>query len=112
MSLDLSSITNDTVTNAVKALQNKDKKAWKKQFVEHPVFTDDGNPRDFNKFCEDAVGEEWFTRLHKVEENGTHVYGHLHTVKWGDFDVYFNFYVKEDELIDRLDIGQVSKLKK
>jgi len=110
MTIDLSKITNPTVKGAVEGMQNKDKNAWKSYFTENAKMTDDGNPRDFNSFTNNAIGDEWFTEIHRVENNGKDVYGHLVTQQWGEFDVYFKFTVNEDNKISRVDFGQMSKL--
>lgn len=107
--MDLSKITNKTVKGAVEALQEKDSEKWLTYFTDDAKMTDDGKPRDFQNFSENAVGEEWFTEIHRVENDGKAIYGHLTTRQWGAFDVYFKFHVNNEEKIYQLDIGQVNK---
>ncbi len=109
--MDTSKLTNETVKGAIDALQEKDNNKWLTYFTDDAKMTDDGNPRDFQSFSENAVGEEWFTEIHRVENDGKDVYGHLVTKKWGEFDVYFKFHINNDQKVHQLDIGQVSKLK-
>jgi len=109
--MDTSKLTNETVKGAIEALQEKDKEKWLTYFTADAKMTDDGNPRDFQSFSKNAVGDEWFTELHRVENNGKDIFGHLVTKQWGEFDVYFKFHVNAENKIHQLDIGQVSKQK-
>lgn len=104
--MDTSKLTNPTVRKAYDALQAGDKAAWKAQFADTVTFTDDGKPRNFDKFSADAIGDERFTSLDRVENDGTDLYGDFHSDKWGDFKVYFKFQVGGNDKITRLDIGQ------
>ena len=108
--MDLSIISNDAVRGAVEGMQNKDKQAWKSHFTDDAKMTDDGNPRDLDSFTQNAIGDEWFTDIHRVENNGKDVYGHLVTKQWGEFDVYFKFKVNDEGKIHQVDFGQMSKL--
>ncbi|MDG3582889.1 hypothetical protein [Galbibacter pacificus] len=104
----MSIITNETVKGAIEALQNKDKNKWLTYFTADTKMTDDGNPRDFHSFSRNAVGNEWFTEIHRVENNGKDIYGHLTTKQWGAFNVYFKFHVNNEGKIHQLDIGQAN----
>ncbi|MBO0355593.1 hypothetical protein J0656_16360 [Muricauda ruestringensis] len=99
-------ITNETVRGAITALQDKDPKKWSSYFTTDAKMTDDGNPRNLWSFSRNAVGEEWFTEIHRVENDGKDIYGHLTTKQWGAFNVYFKFHVDADGKIYQLDIGQ------
>jgi len=105
--MDLDKLTNTTVKAAVQALQNGDRGAWLAQFTPDAELYDDGQKRDFMSFVDSAIGEERFTSIDKVENNGKDVYGHFQTEKWGEFDTYFKFHINTKGKIDRLDIGQV-----
>ena len=104
--MDTSKLTNETVKGAIDALQEKNSKKWLTYFTADAKMTDDGNPRDFQSFSKNALGNEWFTELDRVENDGKDVYGHLTTKQWGDFNVYFKFHINSDGKIHRLDIGQ------
>jgi len=101
-------LTNTTVKMAFDALQEGDKTKWKTLFADKVTFTDDGNPRDFDKFSEDAIGSERFTSIDKVENEGKDIYGDFHSDQWGDFKVFFKFGLDSEGKINRLDIGQLN----
>ena len=106
--MDTSKLTNSTVKTAFDALQKGDHDQWTSQFVEKPVFTDDGNPKDFEKFSKSAIGHERFTAIDKIENDGKDIYGQFHSDQWGDFKVFFKFEVNGEGKISRLDIGQAN----
>lgn len=101
------SITNPTAKAAIEALNAQDRKAWDALFAPDATFADDGNEGSLSNFTNGAFGKgrERFTRIDKVEHDGLHVYGQLHSDSWGDFKVYFKFHVA-DGYITRLEVGQ------
>ncbi|MEZ4961455.1 MAG: hypothetical protein R2830_16630 [Saprospiraceae bacterium] len=101
-------LTNPTVKSAIDALQKGDKAAWLALFAPNAQLFDDGSPRNFQRFSNDAIGHERFTSIDKVENNGLDVYGHFHSDQWGDFKVYFKFQVNDEGKVSRLDIGQAN----
>lgn len=105
--MDLSSITNQTVRQAIEALQSGDQK-WYSYFTENPVMTDDGNKTDFKGFFSKALGDEKFETIDKVENNGKDIYGLFKAGKWGSFKVFFKFHQNAAGKFDRLDIGQAN----
>lgn len=109
--MDLSKITNENVKKAVEALQSNDKDAWFSRFADEVHFTDDGRTLDFKPFFDNAFNhEENFLEIQKVENNGKDIYGNFFAGQWGTFYVYFKFHEDANGKINRLDIGQVSKL--
>lgn len=104
--IDFKVITNPVAKQAVEAFQAGDKKKWLSLFVEKPTLLDDGNPRDFKDFSENAVGHENFVTIDKVENDGKSVYGHFHSDQWGDFKAYFKFHFNDQQKIEKLEIGQ------
>ncbi|WP_223608233.1 hypothetical protein [Chryseobacterium sp. OSA05B] len=104
--MDLSKITDDTVKQAIKALQDGDK-SWYGFFTENPLMTDDGNPVDFQSFFSNALGTEKFLSIDKVENDGKDIYGSFQAGKWGTFRTYFKFQKNNEGKFDRLDIGQL-----
>jgi len=107
--MDISKIKNKTVKKAYEAWQNGDKKAFLSHFTSNPKLLDDGEPRDFDKFVNDACGVERFTEIEKVEDNGKAIYGPFHTESWGDFNCYFKFNLNADDKIETLEIGNTDK---
>jgi len=103
--MDLSKINDETVKQAISALQNGDK-VWYTYFTENPVMTDDGNTIDFKNFFEKALGTEHFISIDKVENEGRDIYGNFKAGQWGTFKVFFKFHKNESGKFDRLDIGQ------
>ena len=99
-------LTNATVKAAVEALQKGDKKAWKALFTADAEMYDDGKPRGLEDFSEGAVGHERFTKIERVENNGSDVYGQFHPDQWGELQDVFKFHLTPDHKIKRLDIGQ------
>ncbi|MET3982078.1 hypothetical protein ABIB62_004693 [Mucilaginibacter sp. UYP25] len=101
-------IENTIARAAIKALQESDVSKWKSLFiVGAKLYDDDGSPRDFQDFSTKAIGHEYFLSLDKIENQGTTVYGHFHTEKYGDFRARFNFHINTAGKISRLDISQV-----
>lgn len=107
--MDLSAITNENVKGAILALQNGDE-SWYSYFTANPEMTDDGNPKDFQKFFKSALGKEKFLTIDKVGNDGKNITGDFKAGMWGTFKVYFNFHENAEGKFDKLDIGQVSKL--
>lgn len=103
--MDLSKISNETVKQAINALQSGDKN-WYTFFTENPILTDDGNKADFRNFFAKALGNEKFLTIDKVENDGKEVYGNFKAGQWGTFKVFFKFHQNTEGKFDRLDIGQ------
>lgn len=103
--MDLSKITDETVKNAIEALQSGDKK-WYSFFTENPVMTDDGNTVDFTSFFSKALGKEHFLSIDRVENEGKDIYGNFKAGQWGTFPVFFKFHKNSEGKFERLDIGQ------
>lgn len=103
--MDLSKISDETVKQAISALQNGDA-SWYTYFTENPVMTDDGNTIDFKNFFDKALGTEHFLSIDKVENEGKDIYGNFKAGQWGTFKVFFKFHKNESGKFDRLDIGQ------
>ncbi|QNK61773.1 hypothetical protein H7F33_14585 [Pedobacter sp. PAMC26386] len=101
-------LKNETVKQAINALQNADKKLWFSLFTTDAKLYDDGNEVDFKQFFEKAIGHERFTTIDRVEDNGLAVYGKFHSDQWGDFKTYFRFKIEENGKINRLNIGQAN----
>ncbi len=102
-----SKLINITVKEAFNAWQEGNSEKFLSYFTTDAKLTDDGNPRDLQKFVNEACGTEKFTTIDKVENDGKDIFGHFHTEKWGDFNVYFKFHVNQEGKIHQLDIGQV-----
>lgn len=108
--MDTSKLTNETVKNAIDCLQRGDKQSWYSHFTDDAVFTDDGNPRDFKQFFDNAFDKkEKFLSIDKVENDGKNITGDFYAGQWGTFQVFFRFQQSENGKFDRLDIGQTSK---
>lgn len=109
--MDLSKLTNENVKKAVEALQSNDKDTWFSYFADEVHFTDDGRILDFRPFFDNAFDhKEKFLEIQKVENDGNDIYGNFFAGQWGTFYVYFKFHEDANGKINRLDIGQVSKL--
>ena len=104
--MDLRKLTNPKVRGAIEALQAGDKTEWFAFFTADAKLTDDGSPRSFTGFSDDALGHERFTSIDRVDNNGLDVYGSFHSDRWGDFKTYFKFHPGSDGKFVRLDIGQ------
>lgn len=110
--MNLSEISNHNVRNAIQALQDNDLKTWYSYFADTVTFTDDGNTMDFKSFFDNAFEKkEKFLDLNKIENNGKDIYGNFYAGTWGTFNVYFKFHEGKNGKFNRLDIGQVSKMK-
>lgn len=99
-------ITNKTIKSAIDALQKGDKITWLALFTDSAEMTDDGNPVNFKRFSDNAIGRERFTSIDKIENDGKDIYGNFHSDQWGDFKVFFKFQLDAEDKIFRLDIGQ------
>src|ERR1700716_1005874 len=73
--MDLSMLTNRTVTGAIAALQQGDRTAWLALFEPDAKLYDDGSPRSLKEFTRDAVGHERFTSIERVDTNGLDLLG-------------------------------------
>ncbi|KXH81133.1 hypothetical protein [Chryseobacterium kwangjuense] len=103
--MDLSKITDETVRNAVQALQDGNQ-SWYSFFTDNPAMTDDGNTVDFKSFFANALGKEKFLTIDRVGDDGKEIYGNFQAGKWGTFPVFFRFHKNNEGKFDRLDIGQ------
>jgi hypothetical protein len=95
--LNLHAVNNPIVKLAIEAMNGRNKKLWYKLFSNNPLFTDDGNPSDFTKWCErDLFGSSlaYLASIDKVEDGGLTIYGRLHSDQWGDFNTFMRFYVE------------------
>jgi len=99
-------ITNGVTQAAIKAWQDANVSKWMSLFTAGAQLYDDGSPRDFNDFSAHAMGHEYFLSFDKIEDQGTTVYGHFHTEKYGDFKARFHFHINTAGKITRLDIAQ------
>ncbi|WP_263410516.1 hypothetical protein [Terriglobus tenax] len=97
------------VEAAINALQTGDRTAWQILFAPDAKLFDDGKPRDLATFANEVIGHERFTRIESLNNSGLNVVGRFHSDLWGDFRVYFNFYLSPDGKIVRLDIGQAEQ---
>ena len=104
--IDLEKLTNTGVRRAIQALQSGDKAAWLSCFSTDVTMTDDGSPRSFAKFSDQALGSERFLSIDKVDGAGLHLTGHFHSDQWGEFKTYFKFHTGADGKFDRLEVGQ------
>lgn len=105
--MDLSKISNESVRNAVEALQENDKATWYSYFTEDAIFTDDGRKMDFKSFFDNAFDKkEKFLSLDKIENGGKDLYGDFYAGQWGTFKVFFKFHQNSDGKFSRIDIGQ------
>lgn len=105
--MDLNKITNETVKNAIEALQENNKTLWYSYFTKDAVFTDDGNQLNLKSFFDNAFNhQEKFLSIDKVENQGKNLEGNFYAGQWGTFRTYFNFHINEEGKIERLDIGQ------
>ncbi len=106
--MDLSKITNETVRNAIEALQNNNLQQWYSFFTDDATFTDDGRILSFKSFFNNAFDKkEKFLSIDKVENEGKSITGNFYAGQWGTFRVYFKFHLNSAGKIDRLDIGQI-----
>lgn len=108
--MDLNKISNETVRQAIEALQANDKAAFYSHFTSDAKFSDDGNEGNFKSFFDNAFShKEKFLTLDKIENDGKNLEGDFFAGQWGTFKVYFNFTLNGEGKIERIDIGQVSK---
>lgn len=106
LDMDTDRLTNPTVRAAIQALQRSDKDAWAALFEPDATLYDDGSPRSLRKFTEEALGQERFTSIDRIENQGLDLTGGFHSATWGDFRTYFRFQLSANGRIKRLDIGQ------
>lgn len=105
--MDTDKITNKNVKAAFDAWQNGDSSTFLSYFAADAKLYDDDNSRNFHGFVKEACGEERFTSIEKVENEGKYITGNFHTQNWGDFRTYFKFSINADGKFDTLDIGQI-----
>ena len=105
--LGLKAITNPVVSSAILALNGRDKERWFGLFSDKAEFSDDGIPRDLEKWCEDELFGKWhafITSIDKVEDGGLTFYARYHSDKWGDFKTFWRFKLADGK-ISKLDVG-------
>jgi hypothetical protein len=106
----LDTIGDAVVRSAVVALNARDKKGWFGLFSEKPKFSDDGIPRDLVKWCEEELfgsAQAYIAYIDKVEDGGRTFHARYHSDKWGDFQTFWRFTVKDGK-ISKLDVGATS----
>lgn len=101
-------ITNEYAREAFDAWQKADTAKWYSLFTTKVKLFDDGQNRDFRQFTKEAIGNERFVSIDKVEDGGKSIYGHFHSNVWGDFKTYFKFSLNKDNKINRLEIGKAN----
>lgn len=99
-------ISNPKVQAAIIAWQKGDAELWRSHFTNDAQLLDDGHLRNFEKFSTEAIVQERFTSIDKVENDGLDVYGKFHSDTWGDFKTYFKFHQNNEGKFQRLEIGQ------
>jgi hypothetical protein len=90
-----------------RALQRNDGVEWVSLFAPGARLFDDGSPRDLQAFETEAIGNEYYTDIVRVEDEGRTVIGHFHTKQYGDFIARFHFVVNAARKIEVLDISRV-----
>jgi hypothetical protein len=106
----LSAIGDPVVKSAIEAINVRDRKGWFGLFTDKPKFSDDGVPREFEKWCEEELfgsAVAYIISIDKVERDGQTFYARYHSDKWGDFQTFWKFVVKGGK-ISRLDVGATS----
>ena len=106
--VDLTSLIDLKVREAIEALQAGNKIGWIALFSVDAKLTDDGSPRSLIGFASHALGHERFTSIDRVANAGLDIYGHFHSDRWGDFRTFFKFHPGPDGKFVRLDIGQAN----
>lgn len=104
--MEFTKISSPKVQAALEAWQKGDSTLWLSFFTADAKLLDDGHPRDFKKFSNEAIGHERFTSIDKIENNGMEIYGRFHSDTWGDFKTYFKFHLNNEGKFFQLEIGQ------
>jgi len=105
----LERIGDPAVRSAVLALNARDRKGWYGLFSK-PAFSDDGTPRDFEEWCDEELFGRATARIlsiDKAEDGGLTFYARYHSDKWGDFQTFWRFVVKDGK-VTKLDVGATS----
>ncbi|HEY9385873.1 MAG TPA: hypothetical protein VIP70_02445 [Nitrososphaeraceae archaeon] len=108
--LDLHAIDHPIIKSAIEAMNSRNKKQWYELFSHNPAFTDDGNPHDFTKWCENELfgsSVSYLASIDKVEDGGLTIYGMFHSDQWGDFKTFLRFHV-ENGKITKMAVGQTN----
>ena len=105
--MDFKKIDNPVVRTALEAWQRADSVKWHSLFAPGARLLDDGSPRDLQAFGTEAIREEYFTDIIRIEDEDQTVIGHFHTAKYGDFIARFHFDINAEGKIELLDISQV-----
>lgn len=101
-----SAIENPVVRSAVMALNARDREGWFDLFSK-PAFSDDGVPRDFEKWCDDELfgrARSQILSVDKVEDGGLTFYARYRSDKWGEFQTFWKFVIKDRKIV-KLDVG-------
>lgn len=98
------------VRSAVEALNHRDKRRWYALFADRAEFSDDGVRRDLVEWCDDELfgaSRAYVISVDRVEDGGLTFYARYHSDKWGDFQTFWKFVVRDGK-IARLDVGATS----
>lgn len=84
------------VKAAIDALQAGDVAGWKKMFDADATLLDDGHPRHFVTFSEEAVGHEKFVSIDTVSEDGLEIESEFYSDIWGRFRTFFGLRLRPE----------------
>src|SRR5579871_5625704 len=94
------SLLDPRVKAALDAMKVRDRRAWFNLFTTEAILTDDGNAHDFAKWSDaELFGEDkgYLMSIDRVEDHGLTVYGKFHSDRWGEFETFMRFTVKNDK---------------
>jgi len=93
-------------------MEANDRAGWMALFTDDIVLIDDGASHEFIAWCDGEVfspppgkSRGYITMITDVEPGGLRFTGRLHSVQWGDFEVYNHFSLRDGK-IARLEVGQ------
>lgn len=95
------------VKAAILALGDGDEKRWFDLFSNEANSSDDGIPQDLVKWCrEELFGlvRARIVAIDKVERDGLTFYARYHSDRWGDFQTFWRFEIRDGK-ISSLDVG-------
>jgi hypothetical protein len=106
----LGSVGNPVVRSAIEALSAWDEKGWFALFTNKAEFSDDGVPQHLERWCKEELFGRWrayIVSVDRVEDGGLTFYARYHSDKWGDFQTFWKFVVKDGK-VTKLDVGATS----
>src|SRR5260221_14219966 len=107
--MNVAQLTNPLVKAAIEAMNAGDRQGWFNLFANGAELTDDGNANNFTQWSDSELfgkSKAYLMSIDRVEDNGQTIYGKFHSDRWGEFNTFMKFKIRDNKIVG-LDVGQV-----